>query len=438
MNYTIYPKPLSGVVSAPSSKSITHRVLICASFSEGQTIIENPLICDDTITTIRSLENIGVAFKYSDNKLFINPPANYKLKSNIIDCKDSGTSIRMLLPILGNIFKGITFCGSSRLIERLKTSNLNELNFEYLISENSITVKETNKINNLTLHDDNTSQIISGVLLSIAIIRKQGILHIISNNEELNPYIILTLNVLSSFGTKYEIKKDNNLFTITINKHLNEFSTSLTKPLLNSTHYYVEGDYSASSNLLALGLLGENIVVKNLYKSSLQGDKSFLDIISKMNGELEIGIDAIKANKSCLIGTEVNLDHIPDLGPILIALASISKGTSTFTNYERLKIKESNRFSRTIEILKSMGADISYTKDKITVIGKQNLEGGVVVNPHNDHRLAMMATVLTSKCLQRVTILNAECVNKSYPNFWEDYRKLKGLFVEANLEESND
>lgn len=438
MIYTVYPKPLSGVVNAPSSKSITHRVLICASFSEGQSIIENPLICDDTLATLKALENIGVSFKYSDNKLFVTPPSNYKLKDHIIDCIDSGTTLRMLIPLLGNIFKGVSFSGSSKLIERLKASNLSELNLEYLMSDNLITIKEASTINNLSLHDDNTSQLISGVLLALAIIRKKGTLHIISKNDNLNPYILLTLSVLSSFGTKYEIIKDNNLFTILINKQLNEFSTTLSKPLLKNTHYYVEGDYSASSNMLALGLLGENIVVKNLYKTSIQGDKQFLDIIKKMNGDLEIGIDAIKANKSNLIGTTIDLNHIPDLGPILMGIASISKGSSTFINFKRLELKESNRVYNTIEILKSMGADITTHKNKIIINGKSALEGGVIIDPQNDHRLLMLAVVLTSKCKQRITIKNVECVNKSYPNFWEDYRKLRGIFVEANLEESND
>lgn len=438
MIYTIYPKPLSGIVNAPSSKSITHRVLICASFANEQSIIEHPLICDDTLTTIKALENIGVTFKYNNNKLQVIPPTNYKLKSQIIECNSSGSTIRMLMPLFSSLFDSVVFKGSEKLIERVKNNDLSELNLNYSFTTNSITLSKNNIINNLTLHDDSTSQLISGQILLIAILRKQGILHIISKNENLNPYILLTLNILESFGVNYKINKDNNLYTIHINPHLTSSYNILNKPLLNSVHYYVEGDYSSSANLLALGLLGNDVIVKNLYKTSIQGDKKFLEIITQMSGELEIGIDAIKANHSNLTNTLIDLNHIPDLGPILIALASVSNGTSTFINFKKLKFKESNRLKQTIKILTDMGAKIVLKDNLLKVTGQKCLEGGTIVDPLNDHRLAMMASVIACKCNRRITILNTECVSKSYPNYWNDYRNLSGILIETNLKESND
>ena len=154
-----------------------------------------------------------------------------------------------------------------------------------------------------------------------------------------------------------------------------------------------------------------------------------------MNGQFQIGIDAIRSLKSNLIGTSIDLTFNPDLGPVLMGLASVARGITKITNFERLELKESNRITKTIEILTKLGADITLVDKEIIINGKPNLKGGVVIDPYNDHRLAMMVVSLTSKYLERVTILNAECVNKSYPNFWEDYRKLNGIVVDANLDE---
>lgn len=435
MNYTIYPKPLSGVINAPSSKSIMHRVLICASFATGTSIIENPLYCYDTLSTMSALEEIGVTFKKADDKLLVIPPKTYTIPSKAIECGNSGSTIRFLMTLYACLFKSVVFKGDERLLERIETEDITEIPFEYYITKNSITVSNVREINNLTLHTKNTSQLISGILLLIGIVKRKGKLHIISNENELDPYVELTLDVMSNFGVKYEITHHENLYTISINKHLNNIHHEFSKAYLKPSHYYIEGDYSSSAFTLSLGLTGDNVIVKNLYQTSKQGDKAFINIVEEMNGQFQIGIDAIRSLKSNLIGTSIDLTFNPDLGPVLMGLASVARGITKITNFERLELKESNRITKTIEILTKLGADITLVDKEIIINGKPNLKGGVVIDPYNDHRLAMMVVSLTSKYLERVTILNAECVNKSYPNFWEDYRKLNGIVVDANLDE---
>lgn len=436
MNYTIYPRPLSGVVNAPSSKSIMHRVLICASFSEGNTVIENPLYCYDTIITMNALESIGVTFKKDNDRLTIIPPKSYKLSKDTIECGNSGSTARFLMPLFTKLFNCVVFKGDKRLIERLDTEDLTEIPFEFLFHDEAITLSNINNVNNITIHNKNTSQLISGVLLLIAIVHQKGTIHLICDDNILDPYIELTLDVLSNFGIKYEIINQDNLFTIKINKHLNKIYDIFESSSLKSCHYYIEGDYSSAANMLALGVLGENIVVKNLYQTSKQGDKEFINILKSMNAEFQIGIDAIRAMNSQLIGTEIDLSHTPDLGPLLMGLATVAYGKTTIKNFKRLGLKESNRISKTIEILTSLGADIQIHDNEIKINGKQNLQGGVVIDPCNDHRLLMMVVALSSKYLERVTILNIECVNKSYPNFWDDYRKLKGVALISTPDES--
>ena len=435
MNYTIYPKPLSGVINAPSSKSIMHRVLICASFGTGVSTIENPLYCFDTLTTMAALEEIGVTFKKDDNKLIVIPPKNYKTPEKAIDCSNSGSTIRFLMTLYACIFNTATFKGDTRLIERIETEDITEIPFEFFFTNNTFTVSNVREINNITLHSKNTSQLISGVLLVIGIVKQKGILHIITEHEMLDPYIELTLDVLSNFGVKYEITHHENLYTIAINNHFNHIHHEFDKPYLKPCHYYIEGDYSAAANMLTLGLLGDNVIVKNLYQTSKQGDKEFINIMQSMNGEFQIGIDAIRSLKSNITGTTIDLAYNPDLGPILMGIATVAKGTTKIVNFSRLELKESNRITKTIDILKSLGAQITKTNDEIIIEGKPALKGGIVVDPHNDHRLLMMVVALSSKYLERVTIINAECVSKSYPTFWEDYRKLKGIYVVANTDE---
>ena len=436
MNYTIYPKPLSGVINAPSSKSIMHRVLICASFATGTSIIENPLYCYDTLTTMSALEEIGVTFKKADDKLLVIPPKTFTAPTNAIECGNSGSTIRFLMTLYACLFKSVVFKGSERLVERIETEDITEIPFEYFISKNSITISNVRQINNLSLHTKNTSQLTSGILLLIGLVKQKGKLHIISNENNIDPYIELTLDVMANFGVKYEITHHENLYTISINNHLNDIQHEFVKSYLKPCHYYIEGDYSSAAFPLALGLTGDNVIVKNLYQTSKQGDKAFIDIVTQMNGQFQIGIDAIRALKSDLIGTTIDLTFNPDLGPILMALATVANGTTKIINFARLELKESNRITKTIEILSSLGADISLIEDKEIIInGKPNLKGGIVVDPQNDHRLAMMVVALTSKYLERVTIINAECVSKSYPNFWNDYRKLNGIAVEAYQDE---
>ena len=435
MNYTMYPKPLSGVINAPSSKSIMHRVLICASFAKGNSIIENPLYSYDTVITMKALESIGVTFKQDGEKLVVIPPKNYKFNENIIECGNSASTARFLIPLFTSLFTNVVFKGDKRLIERLDTTDLTELPAEFLVNEQTINISNIANINNVTIHNKNTSQLISGLLFLIAIIYQKGTLHLITSDNKIDPYIELTMDVLSNFGVKIEMKHQDNLFIININKHLKTSYSLFNNASLKPTHYYIEGDYSSAANILALGLLGENIIVKNLYQTSKQGDKSFIDILKKMNAEFQIGIDAIRALNSNLNGTNIDLTYIPDLGPLLMGIACVSKGRTTIQNYKRLLLKESNRLDNTINILKSLGAIINIVNDSIIIDGQEQLNGGVAIDPCNDHRLLMMVVALTSKYKERVTILNAECVKKSYPNFWDDYRKLKGIVVVATPEE---
>lgn len=435
MNYTIYPKPLSGVINAPSSKSIMHRVLICSSFATGASVIEKPLYCYDTLMTMNALEEIGVTFKKDDNKLIVVPPKTYKAPTKAIECGNSGSTIRFLMTLYASLFKNVVFKGDNRLIVRIETEDITEIPFEYFFTNNSITVSNVREINNITIHNKNTSQLVSGILLVMGIVKQKGKIHIVTESEILDPYIELTLDVLSNFGVKYTISHHENLYTISLNSHLNTSQNIFEKPYLKPCHYYIEGDYSAAANMLALGLLGDNVIVKNLYQTSKQGDKNFINFINQMNGEFQIGIDAIRALSSNLVASTIDLAYNPDLGPLLMGLACVAKGTSKIVHYARLELKESNRINRTIEILKALGADINMYKDEIIINGKPSLKGGIKIDPQNDHRLVMMVVALTGKLQERVTIINAECVNKSYPNFWEDYRKLKGIFVDANADE---
>lgn len=438
MHYTIYPKPLNGVINASSSKSIMHRALICAAFCDSSTTFYSPLLCEDTILTIKALETIGVSFRYDHSVLTVIPPKTYITPAKPIECGNSGSTLRFLIPVLGSLFPSVAFHGTTTLISRINKKDLQSLPLSYVYYDETITISNYENFDEITLYDDNTTQFISGIILNCAIKGLTTTIHIISSTDELNDYIQLTLDVIEKFGSNYIVKKNANNYTIILNETFKHQTFKISHQSFHGIDFFVEGDFSSSANFLAMGLLGNKVIVKNLCKDSHQPDRAFIEIIKQMNGTLEIGSNAISATSSDLIAASIDVSRFPDIAPLLMAICSVAEGTSTITNYQKLAYKESNRITETIRILKSLGADIKEKNNQIIIKGKEKLEGGVIIDPAFDHRLIMMVVALTNRLLKRVTILNANCVNKSYPYFWEDYRKINGIAIEENLDSQGE
>lgn len=421
MNICIQPSFPSGTLFAPSSKSLTHRAIICASFAEGSSVIHHPLFCDDTNLTIQALKAIGVKFIERNHSLKVIPPKIYAIPKHFIECGNSGSTFRFLLPIFCQLFGGMNAHAEERLLTRIKETEIDNLNIQYKLSSHTISILNWTVNDIIILNDNFTSQYISGLLLATPFFKHKTTIIISNVTKEINPYILLTLHVMRDFGIEIQCIQNEQNVELTI----------LPNQKYRKNHYYVEGDYSLASNFLVMGALGKKIICKGLKENSIQGDKAIISYLKTMNARINQGSDLIVVQNSNLVGNHFDISQTPDIGPLLIATLCVSSGDSTITGFEKLKYKESNRLDETIQILKQLGANISLGQSTIKIRGVSKLQGNTTISCPNDHRIVMMLVAISPALNHAITFNNAEAVNKSYPNFWHDLRKITSSFQEV-------
>lgn len=407
----IKPSKLNGRLLVPPSKSLSHRAIICASLSkgEGESIINNIAFSEDINATISGMKKLGAEIYFSGNTAYIK---RNKIIEHLplIDCKESGSTLRFLIPISIILTDSCNFTGSNKLFQR-------PLDIYYDIFDNqhiryeikgSNTIEINGKLSSglFEIPGNISSQFITGLLLALPLLEGNSKI-IITGSFESKDYVDMTIDVMKKFGVN--INRDNNSFNIKgKQKYIN-------------TTYNVEGDYSQAAFFLVANELGNKIECVGLNHDSLQGDKEILNIIEKFknnNEEIEINIDA---------------SQIPDLVPIITVLAALKDNSATvITNAERLRIKESDRLKAISNELNKLGANVIETKDGLIIKGKKNLRGSATVNSWNDHRIAMSLAVAATKCEHEIILENHRAVNKSYPQFWKDYESLGGVISELN------
>ena len=425
----IYPNSLKGEIVIPSSKSIGHREIICSGLASGKSIIDNISISKDIEATIEGLKNFGakineIPSKFQERCAFSIEGTDGKinLKNKIIDCKESGSTLRFLIPlgILSN--EKIIFKGHGKLIERPLDPY-----FE-IFNEKRIAYKTFNDKINLPLEicgnlksgtyslvGNISSQFISGLLFALPLCSGNSIIEITTKLES-ESYINLTLDVLKKYGIEI-INENHKRYIIKGNQKYKNVETS------------VEGDYSQGAFWLVAGALSENIKSIGLNLNSSQGDKKIVDILKEMNANLKISENEIISMKSKTRGIIIDGSDCPDIIPILTVLASVSDGVTKIINSERLRYKECDRLTAIATELNKIGADIQELSDGLIINGKKSLKGGEVFC-WNDHRIAMSLAVASIKCSEKLILRGTECVEKSYPEFWKDFASLGG-----NIEE---
>ena len=416
MNVIIHPKKLKGEVIIPPSKSLSHRAIIAACLAEGVSVISNISYSKDINATIGAMEAIGAKVIRNGNQLIING-SNVKRVGDVIDANESGSTIRFMIPIALVNAEPITFTGKNNLVNRPLDSYFEIFDKQGIKYEHSdgvyLPLKVSGGLKPDTYHirGDISSQFITGLLYALPLLNGDSKI-VITTNLESKGYIDLTLDVLKDFGIEI-INNDYKEFIVKGNQQY--------KP----TDYTVEGDYSQTAFFLVGGALGNDITLLGMKEASLQGDKKIIDDIKAMNGNITFESGILKCEPSKTVGAVIDFSQSPDLGPALTVLASLSNGTSHFINASRLRIKECDRITCMLEELNKMGANITESPDSMTIYGVNELKG-CIVDSHNDHRVAMALAMAATVCDSDVKILNAECVSKSYPHFWEDYIKLGG------------
>lgn len=412
MNVVIYPKTLSGTVKIPPSKSQSHRAIIAASLAKGKSVINQLAYSDDILATIGAMEKIGVKFIKNPGQLIVNGVGRVVVNDdNFIECNESGSTLRFVIPILSLSRQKVVFTGKKSLFQRplgVYESLFQKMQFQFQKNEDSLIISGTLVPGEYEIPGNISSQFISGLLFALPLLKEDSLLKISEPYESKN-YVNMTIDMLKLAGV--EIKELDNAYLIPGNQTYKPFNLK------------IEGDFSQMAFFAVAGVLGDHVLCKNVPSDSLQPDRKMIDFIYQANGLYESESDGILFHKSPTTGSVFDVSQTPDIAPILAILAAASQGQSIITNASRLKYKESNRLLSTFNTLQLLGVDVSMLEDGLIIQGKSVFEGGVF-DSYNDHRIVMSIAIASMRCNRPVIIKNAQAVNKSYPDFFEDLKKL--------------
>lgn len=421
----ITPTKLQGKVKVPPSKSMAHRAIICASLSKKCSRIDNIEYSKDIEATIKAMEALGTKIEKYSNYLIINGSSTFSKKECLIDCEESGSTLRFMVPISLVTENKVHFIGSGNLGKRpLDTfyEIFDNQKIKYTYQEDILDLKIEGQLEagKFKIPGNISSQFISGLLFSLPLLNQDSVIEITSPLES-KGYIDLTIQMLNTYGIKI-INNNYQSFEIKGNQ---EYS---------GQDYRVEADFSQAAFYLVAGAIGNDVTLLDLNLNSLQGDKAIIGFLKQMNAVIKETPEGIKVVKADLKGIVIDGSECPDIIPVLSVACSIAKGKSEIINAKRLRIKECDRLVATTAQLNILGANITELPQGMDIVGTTQLIGGSCLT-YNDHRIAMMLAIATTICKQPVIIDNKECVQKSYPSFWEDYVKLGGIINECNLEE---
>jgi len=414
MDVRIIPSPLRGTIKIPASKSLLHRAIIAASLANGTSTIHNISYSDDILRTMEAMKSLGVAFESEADHLTIHGNDHLELSNPLIDCHESGSTLRFLIPIFSLTNKAVTFSGRESLMKRplhVYKTIFTKHKSTFKHHKNHLLIEGALRPGKYIVPGNVSSQFITGLLFTLPLLKRSSQL-IVTESFESKPYVDLTVDLLSKFGI--QIKSQDNTYLIK------------GRQSYVPTDYTVEGDYSQAAFFAAMGVLNGNIRIKGLPQESLQGDGIVLDHLRNMGGLFEKTDSGIHFHKSKLRATTIDLAQCPDLGPVLTAIAAIAEGTTDIKNAGRLRIKESDRLEAIQNAVNALGGFVLSDCDALTIVGKNRLEGDGVVESKNDHRIVMAIASIASMCKKPFTIHNAEAINKSYPKFFDDFQSLGG------------
>ncbi len=393
MQITVYPGKLSGSVRAVSSKSQAHRMLILASVSDKPCRIICPDTNEDIDATVSCLRALGARIERKNGSFHVEPVRHLPTEV-MLDCRESGSTLRFLLPFVGALGVKSTFLLRGRLSQRPLSPLWEEMermgcNLSRPTANTILCIGRL-RAGNYTINGSVSSQFITGLLFALAVLPGNSKLEITGNLQS-KPYVDITKDVLSAFHVNMEG-----------NYIVGKF------PLTGPEQLTVEGDWSSAAFFFVSNAIGSNICVENLNPNSFQGDRA---------------IEAVISHTSTM--QTIDVSQCPDLMPILSVLAAAKSGAE-FVNIQRLRLKESDRVQSVQEMLSSMGIRTESTEDRLKVWPGEMKS--CTVNSYNDHRIAMAAAIAATVASGPISIIDGQCVSKSYPAFWKDFSKLGGNY----------
>ena len=417
MIVSIQPSNISGVITAPASKSSMQRACALALLSETETTIINPGKSNDDLAAMDIIQKLGARVEFKNGELKVKNEVT-EFGVDEINCRESGLGIRMFAPIAALSSKQIVITGEGSLLKR-PMHFFDEIFPQLGISIQSnnghlpIKIKGPLRPTDISIDGSLSSQFLTGLLMAFAKAATKAVTISVKNLKS-KPYIDLTLQMMKQFG--YNVENMNYEKFIVNPKPLTP------KPL----NYIIEGDWSGAAFLLVAGAIAGSITVKGLDVFSTQADKAILSALMDCGTNISIEEKQITINTA--LGNEGKAFHFnatdcPDLFPPLVALAAYCNGTTVIEGVSRLSHKESNRAITLQEEFKKMGVQIKLQDDLMMIDGGQGVKGAMV-HSHHDHRIAMASAVAALKATGETVIEDAEAVNKSYPGFFEDLKLL--------------
>ncbi len=402
MDIRISPSKLRGDLSVPASKSCAHRSIICAALAEGVSHLSGVTMSKDIEATIGAMTALGAEFTVNGGDITVKGAGGRKAHDCIIDCNESGSTLRFIIPIAAALGTNTEFRGRGRLPQRpidifIRELGKNGVSFGY---QNTMpfTVSGGLKSGRFEIEGDVSSQFITGLLFALPLLDGDSDI-VLTSHLESRPYVDITIDTLRRFGVS--VTETDEGFRVKGGQRY----------IARDEH--IEGDYSQAAFFCVANALGSEVKLYNLVENSVQGDKKILEIISDMCYNGNIG------------HYRADCSDIPDLVPILAVLGAFGSGDSVIYNAKRLKIKESDRLQTTAALLNNLGGNVEITDDGLIIHPTGAMRGGTV-DSFGDHRIVMAAAIAATAIDGEVVIKGAEAAEKSYPAFFDDYRKLGG------------
>lgn len=403
MNITIQPTLLNGGITPPPSKSQAHRAVIAAALSGGVSTLGNLTPSQDIAATLACMAAMGTGVERMQDAVKIHGLGHSIPQTDgllpCFDCGESGSTLRFLVPVALAVVGGGVFTGRGRLMERPQQPYFElfeEKGISYTQKDGALTVQGQLKPGVYKLPGNVSSQFVTGLLYALPLLEGDSEIRLTTALES-EGYVDMTLEVLEQFGIRVT-RQEKGFLVPGGQKYQNRDMD-------------IENDWSQAAFWYAARALGSNVDILGMDETSRQGDKCIAEQCELLARGGDIMLD---------------VSQCPDLVPALAAMAAVRQGTTRIVNAARLRIKESDRLAAVTQVLNAMGGDVAEQPDGLTIVGKERLVGGVEIDSQNDHRIAMMAAIAATRCQLPVTVVDAHCVAKSYPTFWEDYEALGG------------
>ena len=416
MNITIAPtQALSGQVRAPPSKALTHRSLFGGLLSNGSTIIHNPLSCDDTKATATAVASLGAKLEMGQESWVVESTGRLTAPEGMIECGESGVTLRFTIPISSLVGKDVWLKGSEALMRRPiqpLIESMKQLGTEISFRGTEILVKAgPAKGGSVQLPGNVSSQFISGILLAGPLMQEGLRVKLISPLES-RGYVSITIETMKRHGISVESNDDMSFFQVRPGQSY--------KP----TEHTIPGDYSSAAFLMAAAAVTRSkIQILGLPRDRADPDSAILEVLGRMGFTTRFTSNALEVEGRGLKAVKADITNCPDLGPVIAVLGCYAEGETRITGAGRLRYKESDRLSVIKSELRVLGAEIGETSNDLVVSGPVSLHGGTI-DSHGDHRIVMALSIAALNASGPVVIKNAECVNKSYPTYFDDIRAL--------------